>query len=158
VSHQQIARNLRRYQTDEENAFCRALRGRQFAGFKFRRQHVIGEYISDFYCADAQLAGEHDGFQHGLPGDIQRDERRERFLTEQGIETLRFWNHHGPDNREDPLLAIWDALQRRTGCVQRVLNETEPCFVPPEEKFIQQHPAGTCTSPQPSSGRTAGGS
>jgi very-short-patch-repair endonuclease len=87
-----IARKLRRTQTEEEKELWWSLRGRRFAGFKFRRQHTVGGHILDFYCADARLAVELDGFQHGLPGGIQRDETRERFLVEQDIETLRFWN------------------------------------------------------------------
>jgi hypothetical protein len=73
VSLKQIAPNLRNRQTEEEKQLWRALRGRQFAGFKFRRQHVIRERILDFYCADAKLAVELDGFQHGLPQKIQKD-------------------------------------------------------------------------------------
>ena len=53
-----IARELRRNQTDEEKELWRALRGRRFAGFKFRRQHAVGGHILDFYCADAKLAVE----------------------------------------------------------------------------------------------------
>jgi very-short-patch-repair endonuclease len=79
VSLKQIARKLRHNQTDEEKELWRALRGRQFAGFKFRRQHMIGGHILDFYCADAKLDVELDGFQHGLPEGIQRDEARENF-------------------------------------------------------------------------------
>ncbi len=126
------ARALRRYPTDEEKELWRALRGRQFAGFKFRRQHVVGGYILDFYCVDAKLALELDGFQHGVPEGIRRDEARETFLAEQGIETLRFWNHQWRKNPDGCLLAIWEALQRRTGCVQIVKNAGRQKFVPPE--------------------------
>jgi very-short-patch-repair endonuclease len=90
VSLKQIARQLRRHQTEDEKELWRALRGRQFAGFKFRRQHTVGGHILDFYCADAKLAVELDGFQHGLPEGIHHDEIRERFLAEQDIEILRF--------------------------------------------------------------------
>ena len=44
------ARRLRHEQTDEEKKLWRALRAGRFAGFKFRRQHPLGEYILDFYC------------------------------------------------------------------------------------------------------------
>jgi very-short-patch-repair endonuclease len=110
VSFKQIARQLRHNQTDEEKELWRALRGRRFAGFKFRRQHSIGDRILDFYCADAKLAVEIDGIQHGLPEGIQRDEKHEQFLAEQGIETIRFWNRQWRENRQGCLLAIWDAL------------------------------------------------
>jgi very-short-patch-repair endonuclease len=137
MSLKQIARELRRNQTDGEKELWQALRGRRFAGFKFRRQHNIGEHILDFYCADAKLDVELDGFQHGLPEGMQRDEAREKFLAEQGIETLRFWNHQWQKNRDGCLLGIWDTLQRRTGCVQTMKNAEEQKFVPPELSKIK---------------------
>ncbi len=104
MSLKQITRNLRRSQTNEEKELWRALRGRRFAGFKFRRQHPIGNYVLDFYCADARLGIELDGFQHGLEAGILSDEKREKNLKEQDIETIRFWNHQWRQNREGCLL------------------------------------------------------
>lgn len=145
----QIARELRRHQTDEEKELWRALRGRRFTGFKFPRQHTVGEYILDFYCADAKLAVEMDGSQHGQPEGIQRDAVREKFLTEQGIETLRFWNHQWHKNREGCLLEIWNVVQQRSGCVRIMKNAEEQRFVPPDWKKLKlsknQNP-----SPRPS--------
>ena len=137
MSFKQIARLLRHNQTDEEKELWRALRGRRFAGFKFRRQHTVSGRILDFYCADAKLAVELDGVQHGLPEGIQRDETREQFLTEQGIETIRFWNHQLRDNPEGCLLVIWDALQRLTGCVRIMKNAGEQQFIPPSVDKIK---------------------
>src|SRR5437667_10114284 len=68
------ARRLRREQTREEKELWRALRAGRFAGFKFRRQHPSGKYSLDFYCPTARLSIELDGFQHGMPGQRQRDE------------------------------------------------------------------------------------
>jgi very-short-patch-repair endonuclease len=132
VSLKQIARRLRHNQTDEEKELWRALRGRQFAGFKFRRQHTVDGHILDFYCAAAKLDVELDGFQHGLPEGNRRDEAREQFLAEQGIETLRFWNHQWRKNCDGCLLEIWKALQRRTGCVRIMKDADEQKFVPPD--------------------------
>jgi len=137
VSLKHIARKLRRNQTDEEKELWRALRGRQFAGFKFRRQHEVDGHILDFYCADAKLAVELDGFQHGLPEGIQLDEAREKFLKEYDVETLRFWNHQWRKNREGCLMEIWNALQKRSGCVRIMKNAEEQKFIPPDLKKIQ---------------------
>jgi very-short-patch-repair endonuclease len=137
VSLKPIASQLRRNQTDEEKELWRALRGRRFAGFKFRRQHAVGGHVLDFYCADAKLAVELDGFQHGLPEGIHRDEVREEFLAEQGVETLRFWNRQWRKNREGCLLEIWNAVQRRTGCVRIMKNAPEQRFVPPDSDEIK---------------------
>ena len=137
MSLKNIARELRRNQTDDEKALWRALRGRRFAGFKFRRQHTVGDYILDFYCADAKLAVELDGSQHGHPDGIQRDAEREKFLAEQGIVTLRFWNRQWRGNQEGCLLEIWNAVQERSGCVRVMKNAEEQRFIPPDLKQIK---------------------
>lgn len=146
MSLRQIARELRRRQTSEEKELWQALRGRRFAGFKFRRQHAVGGHVLDFYCAGAKLDVELDGFQHGLLAGIQRDEARQRFLAEQGIETLRFWNHQWQKNREGCLLEIWNVLQQRTGCVQIMKNAGQQKFIPPSLGKIA---VGKRTSPSP---------
>lgn len=137
MSLKQIARELRRNQTDDEKALWRALRDRRFAGFKFRRQHNVGSHILDFYCADAKLAVELDGSQHGHPDGMQSDAEREKFLSEQGIATLRFWNHQWRENREGCLLEIWNAVRQRSGCVRVMKNAAEQRFVPPELKQVE---------------------
>ena len=138
MSSVENARRLRRDQTDEEKQLWRALRCHRFAGFKFRRQHPLGIYTLDFYCAAARLEVELDGFQHGMPEQMQHDERRETYLAGQDIEILRFWNHQWLKNREGCLLAIWDALQRRTGCVQIMRYEEKLRFIPPLERSIKR--------------------
>jgi very-short-patch-repair endonuclease len=141
VNPKHIARNLRRNQTDEEKELWKALRGRRFAGFKFRRQYTIDDYVIDFYCAAAKLAVELDGFQHGLPQGIRHDEARAKFLAEQGIETLRFWNHQWRKNRDGCLLEIWNLVQRRTGCLQILGDAGNQRFVPPDLKQIKTKPS-----------------
>jgi len=130
------ARRLRRNQTDEEKQLWRALRAGRFAGFKFRRQHPAGIYFLDFYCPTARLSVELDGFQHGLPDQVQRDETRSKFLAAEDIEELRFWNHQWRKNREGVLLEIWHALHRRTGCVKVERKVENHRFVPPDPKRL----------------------
>ena len=59
------------------------------SGFKFRRQHPIGPYVLDFFCAEAALAIEVDGIAHTMGDNPQRDVRRDAWLVAQGIRTLR---------------------------------------------------------------------
>jgi very-short-patch-repair endonuclease len=66
------------------------LRDRRFAGYKFRREHPLGPYTLDFYCAEAKLALELDGSQHGFPTYQERDETKEDYLLARGIVTQRF--------------------------------------------------------------------
>src|SRR6185503_18389777 len=135
-----IARRLRRDQTNEEKELWRALKAGRFAGFKFRRQHPKGTRFLDFYCPMARLSVELDGFQHGLPQHIQRDEERAKFLAAEGIEELRFWNHQWRKNREGVLLEIWESLQRRSGCVQVMRKEENNRYMPPDPKRFTEKP------------------
>ena len=86
------SRELRKEQTSQEQLLWKYLRGRRFEDFKFRRQHSMGSYILDFYCPTAKLAIELDGGQHNLESQKKYDQARERFLAQNGIRVLRFWN------------------------------------------------------------------
>jgi very-short-patch-repair endonuclease len=84
-----LARRLRRDMSLPEIVLWRALRGKQLS-LRFRKQHPIGPYVLDFYCPEARLAVEVDGFGHDLPEQAARDARRDRWLVEQRIKLLRF--------------------------------------------------------------------
>ena len=58
------ARDLRREMTLAEINLWNALRGKQLANCRFRRQHPIGPYIADFACISKSLVIELDGGQH----------------------------------------------------------------------------------------------
>src|SRR5216683_5986126 len=58
------ARGMRRTPTRSEGRVWVWLRDRRFEGYKFRRQHSIGGYVLDFYCAALRLAIEVDGEHH----------------------------------------------------------------------------------------------
>ena len=59
---------------------------------RFRRQKIIGEYIVDFYCAQACLVIEVDGIQHKKKENAQKDRERTAFLETQGLTVLRIPN------------------------------------------------------------------
>ena len=96
-----LARELRKNQTDAENLLWSKLRSHQLEGYKFKRQVPFGEYILDFYCRKAQLAVEVDGGQHAEEGVSSEDETRTKYLNEKGIKVLRFWNHEVLQSLED---------------------------------------------------------
>ena len=83
------ARRLRGEMTLPEVVLWQALRKGRLARLRFRRQHPIGPYILDFYCAHARLAVEVDGFAHDTVAQARHDERREAWLAAQGITVLR---------------------------------------------------------------------
>jgi very-short-patch-repair endonuclease len=68
------ARSLRKRATECERIPWRHLRNRNFAGYKFRRQHPIDPYTLDFYCPTAKLAIELDGGGHNYRGGQMRDQ------------------------------------------------------------------------------------
>jgi len=84
----QRARSLRRRLTPPEARLWVALR-RRALDWRFRRQHPIGPYVLDFYCDRARLAVEVDGAMHGIGDAPERDARRDAWLAERGVRTLR---------------------------------------------------------------------
>jgi very-short-patch-repair endonuclease len=65
------------------------LRARKPGTPVFRRQHPIGPYVLDFYCAEAQLAVEVDGMSHDLEDRPERDISREAWLKARGLRVMR---------------------------------------------------------------------
>jgi very-short-patch-repair endonuclease len=55
----------------------------------FRRQHPIGPYVLDFYCAKAHLAIEIDGASHDMGDRPRRDMQRDAWLMEHGLTVMR---------------------------------------------------------------------
>ena len=104
---------LRKKATDAERILWRHFRNRNFAGYKFRRQHPLDPYILDFYCPSAKLAIELDGGGHNYRAGQIRDRARSEFIGRQGIAVLRFWNHQVRQELDSVLRAIWLALQQR---------------------------------------------
>ena len=82
------ARRLRREMTLPEVLLWNALRSNGL-GLKFRRQHSIKPHVVDFYCAAARLAIEVDGIAHTMGDRPQRDEKRDREITQKGYSILR---------------------------------------------------------------------
>ena len=82
-------RALRQRATDAETLLWRLLRSRQLHHLKFRRQHPAGPYILDFYCHEARLCVEIDGGGHSFGDRPDKDARRDQWLADKGIRTLR---------------------------------------------------------------------
>ena len=89
----------------EKILWSKLKKGNQF-NLKFRRQYSIGNYIVDFYCTELKLAIEIDGDSHFQEGAEKKDLIRTKFLTEQGIELIRFTNNDVKDNWQSVLNEI----------------------------------------------------
>jgi very-short-patch-repair endonuclease len=102
------SRILRRDATDTEIKIWNKIRARQFGGYKFVRQEVIGPYTVDFVCRDRRIVVEVDGGQHAID---ERDAMRDRWLREHGYTVLRFWNNDVLTNCEGVLQVILTTLE-----------------------------------------------
>ena len=107
------ARALRRDDTEAERRLWEELRGRRLNGFKFVRQLPIGPYFADFACRERKLVVEVDGATHGMESEVRHDERRTRFLEEQGWLVLRVQNMEVFTARNAVCDAILLALEER---------------------------------------------
>jgi very-short-patch-repair endonuclease len=85
-----IAREMRSKPTESENLLWQRLRRHQLYGFSFRRQHSIGQFIVDFYCAKARLVIEIDGKIHQYKKE--EDLIRQKYLESLGLKLVRFSN------------------------------------------------------------------
>ena len=83
---------LRNELTPAEASLWNMIKNSQFEGRKFRRQHSIGKYILDFYCASERLAIELDGARHYSGEGAAYDRERREYLESKGIRVLRFEN------------------------------------------------------------------
>ena len=106
------ARALRRDMTDSERKLWSVLRGEQL-GFKFRRQHPLGNFIADFACLEPRLIVELDGSQHA---DNQAyDLARDAFFEAKGCVVMRFPSNAPFQNLDGVLSAILHQLNTLAG-------------------------------------------
>lgn len=82
-------------------------------GFKFRRQHPVADYVSDFYCHEARLVIELDGGGHAADKQAAYDADRTQNLEALGLRVIRFWNSQVLQETQAILQSIADELINR---------------------------------------------
>jgi very-short-patch-repair endonuclease len=107
-----LVREKRYAPTPAEEHLWRYLRNKKLSGYKFRRQHPIDRFITDFYCAEAQLVIEVDGSSH--ENTQEQDALRQEFLESRDLNVLRFSNAAVLSSTEKVLAEIQSALSLRT--------------------------------------------
>jgi very-short-patch-repair endonuclease len=105
-----LAAQMRHNPTAAEQKLWQQLRRKSF-GVKFRRQHAIDRFITDFYCAEARLIVEIDGAIHNYTQ--QEDAIRQAFLESLGLQVLRFSNGDVLQNMDAVLERIGEVVQQR---------------------------------------------
>ena len=112
IRSRRLPQALRRSMTDAERRLWKSLRSRQFAGFKFRRQHPFGPYVLDFVCLSSELVIEVDGGQHA--GAEAADAKRTSALANADFRVLRFWNNDVLRDRHTVMERIWRELLEKS--------------------------------------------
>ena len=136
-----FAKENRQFMTEAERALWMRLRGNAL-GHKFLRQHIIGDYIVDFLCRDAQVVIEVDGGYHkerqflykyphsyflmpnkslptqgGLEGlirdQVEEDRIRQDWLESAGYKVIRFTNEQILHNIDYALTVIKTTIDER---------------------------------------------
>ncbi|MBN1942440.1 MAG: endonuclease domain-containing protein [Phycisphaerae bacterium] len=104
------SRQLRRDSSFPERLLWSKLRNHRCDELKFRRQHPIGPYVVDFFCASVGVVVELDGRSH--EDQLFQDMKRQKYLEQQGFRVIRFTN--------DQLLSDLD------GVVEAIIEACNP--------------------------------
>ncbi len=97
--------------TQAEEALWELVKTKKLEGHKFRRQHIIGNYITDLVCLNKRLVIEIDGLIHQLPENKESDEIRTNWLNEQGFKVLRVTNEQVLTKTQETIELISSTLQ-----------------------------------------------
>ena len=106
-----LASNLRKNMTKEEKHlwydFLKKI------PYTVNRQKQFGNYIVDFFCADAKLVIELDGSQHYTEEGLEKDRERDEYLTDLGFEVMRISNYELNTNFDGVCLTIFRKIESR---------------------------------------------
>lgn len=107
------ARQLRREMTPAEKKLWQRIRNGQLDGAHIRKQHAVGRFIVDFFCAKAKLVIEIDGDVHADANQAAYDAERTQWLNEQrDYRVIRFTNDNVLHNIDAVLEKIREALRK----------------------------------------------
>jgi very-short-patch-repair endonuclease len=104
-------KKLRNHSTSAEGTLWNYLKAKQL-GWKFRRQHSVGNFIVDFYCATERVAIELDGAWHFTEGGRRKDEERTRYLVSLNIRVIRFENRRVFEDLKKVLEEVTTLIQK----------------------------------------------
>ncbi|MFN8354841.1 MAG: methionine synthase [Spirosomataceae bacterium] len=125
----EYSQRMRNQPTKAEEVLWEVLKGKQLEGYKFRRQHIVGQYIADFICLKENLIIEIDGSIHQLPENKISDAERTDWLNSEGYKVIRFTNDEVINNLPYVLDCILEAIKQAPpsgagGAVGRILLAT----------------------------------
>jgi len=93
--------------TPSEALLWMSLKGKKLEGKKFEKWQSFGDYTIKFYCPSEKLAIELDGDTSLVPSEQIVEQKKEEFLSQQGVRIIRI-------NDEEVLEAKEAVLERIT--------------------------------------------
>ncbi|CEN51811.1 Leucine--tRNA ligase [Capnocytophaga canimorsus] len=120
------AKDLRNNMTQAETILWEELKSKKLDD-KFRRQHVIGDYIVDFVCLAKRLIVEVDGGYHNAENQQILDKERTDFLNEFGFEVIRFTNEEVIADLENVLQKIQEKLALKVDVREEISVSASVC-------------------------------
>ena len=106
----QYAKENKLFMTDAEHALWNMLKGKGM-GYKFRRQHIIGDYIVDFVNLPYKRVVEIDGKYHFKGEQPVSDATRTADLNKRGFTVVRFTNEEVMGNINRVAYQIKDIIR-----------------------------------------------
>lgn len=100
--------------TQGEMVFWELVRGKRLEGYKFRRQHIIGQFIADFVCLKEKIVIEIDGLYHQLPDIKISDKERTQWLESKGFQVVRFSNDEVIGNPDKVTAKVLESIEAQS--------------------------------------------
>jgi very-short-patch-repair endonuclease len=121
------AKKLRQAGNLSEVLFWNQVKNKQFKGFDFDRQKIVGNYIVDFYCSNCNVVIEIDGSSHDNKQEY--DEARDSFLQSLGLTVIH--------------IPVIDVMKNMGGVMEMLFNHPALKGTPPLEGNLETEKLGT---------------
>lgn len=121
------AKALRKAGNLPEVLFWKRVNKKQFKGYDFDRQKIIGNYIVDFYCGNCNVVIEIDGNSHDHKQEY--DAKRDAYLESLGLTVIH--------------IPVKDVLKHLDTTMEMLFNHPALLGTPPPEEgnLVQEDPA-----------------
>ncbi len=118
------ARELRKAGNLSEVLFWNQVKKKQFKGYDFDRQKIIGNYIVDFYCSNCNVVIEIDGSSHD--DKVEYDAERDAYLESLGLTVIH--------------IPVEDVFQRMSTVMEMLFDHPALSGTPPAEGNVRESP------------------
>ena len=117
------AKELRQAGNVSEVLFWNQVKNKQFKGFDFDRQKIIGNYIVDFYCSNCNVVIEIDGSSHNEKQEY--DAQRDAFLESLSLTVIH--------------ISVEDVMKNMNGVMEMLIHHPALKGTPPEEGNFESY-------------------